>query len=778
MSRLIRKITLLTAVALVLVVGLAAALRWGYRAAMKNVEQAQDPAQPHEAAVRPAAPKPVHKSPMAEAFRSGHLPDPLPTPTGDPDQIAADLAKRIAAKDEQSTAALMRALQMAGFGIYSTEGQLVMNPSEPSQGMALRTLSVAATAKLFGDGWRLSLADLCVILGKMFPGFENVALGSVLTDGIVKASQGQQPLRFWARLIIELGKQGTPGYDLTSGKLDATNVQLDSIQVSLILERLYGDLASHSKTAQVKASRFLPFPDGRKAAPTFQAAVFHPANEFSFVRTAAQEGGSGAPCQMGEIGENILDANAILKTTEWEALVDIENQVGGGMTGKINAALAIIRFIYIYASMDVNITMEPRVLVRTYDTDPGKSAILTAKVTFDIQNAEMLNCLRPFLNREKIDFGNLPNGGPLEGVGVAWRLTEGGAPLPGQYHNDTEGLLEATHNAVVYIDNGGGKEGSTWEKETDKNGESKIKVTGSPQARDLTNAKRVPVMKEMALAVDVKFKNASTPDKLVGELLDVLGPGLGISSGDMIGGLTGAVTETMFRMHWNIDDVFTFPVQDWVATGAWTGTIRYVHTYEPDFPPNIIDNPREKSKATSTWRLRTESLVTLDGSMADDWSQFATLSGSSLQTRTSDSHTEVIDDCHSASNIVTYTEDSHSEMSEELTGKSSYRAIVQVIISKLSNGPLRYSVVTSLASGEDFTNNGTHKAQGLTTRSGCGESHSYPNGGPPQPMTIGLPIPGVEGELDPRHPDVIKGQTETSSRDGHKTALTWSLQRQ
>jgi hypothetical protein len=127
---------------------------------------------------------------------------------------------------------------------------------------------------------------------------------------------------------------------------------------------------------------------------------------------------------------------------------------------------------------------------------------------------------------------------------------------------------------------------TAWNKETDKKGDTTIKVTGNPQPIDLTHKKRWPVTKEMAIAVDVKYKNASKANKMMGELLDVLGPGLGIGSGDLLGGFAGAITETIFRMHWNINDVFTFPVKDWTAGDVWIGTIKAAEKYEPNFPPN------------------------------------------------------------------------------------------------------------------------------------------------------------------------------------------------
>ena len=127
---------------------------------------------------------------------------------------------------------------------------------------------------------------------------------------------------------------------------------------------------------------------------------------------------------------------------------------------------------------------------------------------------------------------------------------------------------------------------------------------------------------------------------------------------------------------------------------------------------------------------------------------------------------------------MTYTEDIHSGSSDELTGKSTYRAIVNVNVFTSANGSMHYSISSSsLAPGEDFTNNGTHIQHGITTRSGCGGSKTDTDSRPPQAITIGLPIPGLEGDLDPKRPDVIKGQNQTSGRDGDKVVTVWELVR-
>ena len=93
MSKLIRRIRYIVMIILFLLSArYALTLRQHLGFALKQFGQAQHlPADPPEGGYS-AAPRPTNREPMAEAFRSGHLPDPLPIPAGDPDQIAADLA--------------------------------------------------------------------------------------------------------------------------------------------------------------------------------------------------------------------------------------------------------------------------------------------------------------------------------------------------------------------------------------------------------------------------------------------------------------------------------------------------------------------------------------------------------------------------------------------------------------------------------------------------------------------------------------------------------------
>ncbi len=719
--------------------------------------------------------------PMEAAFESGKLPEPLPIPAGDPDNAAEELAKKVAAKNEQSTAALLTALQMAGFSIRDPKGELYLKPAGATQGMGLDAFSIASMSKLYNHGWHISLADLGTILSTAIPRFRSISLPEALAGGIAASTRGEQPLRFWSRFIVELGKQSSPANDLSSAKVDAS-VQLDAIQTSLILRRLYGDLMSHATSAQSKLPHTTRHSNTNSEGLSPRPAVYHPSARDHFLLTAGDGGDGGSPCDLGEGVKDLLDANGIYRTTEWEALIEevekeVEEEAGAKIASSANGVLAILRFILMYAALDAEITMDSDVLVRTYDTSPGETRLLTAKVWFDLGNWQILNCLRPFLNLAGMDFGNLPNHGAAEGVGVQWVLVSGGAPLPGQFHNDPQGLLDATHSALVFFDNGGGAEGSTWNKVTDKEGKNSIKVTGNPQPIDLSNRKRQEVMKEMVIAVNIQMKRA-TAENFVGEILDVLGPALGIASGDLPAGLAAALTETLYRMHLDIGDVFTFPVKDWAADGLWTGTITITGDYIDNPPPHssVRKASDGEEMGKTTWTHHEErhasAQLTLTNSLTPGGSQVVTGTGSGkrIYRNTEDSVDTCSDRNYHRPDHVYHEED---QGSEELVD-TTFPGAADIVLDNSSTNPLKYHI----SGGMGGVNLRTKFQQsGSSKWSGCGGPSTEKNwGGPPTIGALNALTAGATATADPRHPGVLKGSTTVDS-GGYwgKLTISWDL---
>jgi hypothetical protein len=275
----------------------------------------------------------------------------------------------------------------------------------------------------------------------------------------------------------------------------------------------------------------------------------------------------------------------------------------------------------------------------------------------------------------------------------------------------------------------------------------------------------------------VKYKNASSAKKMLGELIDVLGPGLGISSGDIAGGLVGALLETMFRMHWNVDGVFPFPVKDWVEADAWVGTIRVTQSWIQN-PPGHASNEHGLSVQTSSsWVKKLNLTVALDGSMVSEWGQAAAITASSSDVRKSSVEQHWSDVCHSASNLVPYSIVRRGEGTEEMT-KTNYRgtAMVTPIVDQ-ANGTIHYNVGVGLALGEDASNNGIRRSSGLSTSTGCDLHETENLGRPDTPITITLPLPNFEAFGNPKQPDKLEGRTTQTGTDYSQTT-EWSLRKQ
>jgi len=724
------------------------------------------PEQPSEPSVRSGA--------MAEAFRGGRLPSPLPIRTGNPDDAAADLAKRIAAADEQSTGALMTVIQMAGFTIRGEDGVISVKPDGATQGMAFDAFSVAAMAKLYNDRWTMSLADLSIVLGKAIPAIQKEDVSGILLKGVASAAQGDQPLRFWAHTIIELGHQAEPSYDLLDPKLDPATVQLNAIQVSFILQRLAGDLWAHAQPGKPATNAFNRSRPSRSVR--LQMASFHPSSNLGLILVDDSGSALDSPCTEG--ANTMLDGIAILESTEWEKIVDIAKAAEEGvpLLARANAVIAILRFIYIYSGMNIKITMDNPPLVRTYDLDKGKSRTLTAHVWFEIKGwpCAVWMLARASLLKNGLDLGNLPNNGAAEGVGVEWELIDGGVPKNVTTRNLAL-FLEAQRSAIVMFDNGAGSDGATWNKETDDEGNSTIKISGRPQQVDMTNMKRIPIDKKMSVLVNIAYTHNGAANKMLGEFVDVLGPAAGFTSGDLLGGLVGGITETLFRMHWYSSNVFDFQVTDWIpCSKGWGGTITYtqsLHTIQQVKPSTM---PGLSSSGYQANDLKRTGVLTLSGGemLAPGFYESAMIWSEGTSRSALDiAHSSAKNGCGP---VI-------EDLTTQLTLSGSGKADGKAEVSRAADGT--YGIqVTDLRSGTynargNAVNKVDYVAREFDVPTGaCTSRDSHTNDVRPADETEGLLFVTISGSSDAKQPDEIHDtQVVTDLVTGAKTQFTVDL---
>jgi hypothetical protein len=439
---------------------------------------------------------------MAAPFNNGKLPEPLRKPAGGIDEMAAALAKQVRARDESSVPALLAAILTSGFGLRDRDGS-VLQTVQPGQGLVFDAWEVAATAKMYGEGRSVQLTYLTDGL-KSIPELKSVPLESVLLEGIRKHAQGEQPLlRFWARFIVELGRQQDEPYDILKGA-DPKGVRLDAVQSALILRRLIGDfyaLGQSEKQASRALDKFKnPLYRYRLAQdgglnPHFVRASFWEGSSASASmarRITAIEKKKGAqPCE-GLGGDPVQDVLATELTNVWGLFFG--NTKLGKAASIANIVLAYAKFIAAYAALETEITIDSQPLIRTTNSTPGRGKHkLTATVRMNVGKWDQINCYRSALNFfTGLDF-NLLDDGPLEGVEVNWHLDAGGA----HDFSDNRTGVTGKEQIIGFVNQGpriqdagayagipgkpGTPVGNSTRTKTDKEGKAQVEIQGSPK---------------------------------------------------------------------------------------------------------------------------------------------------------------------------------------------------------------------------------------------------------------------------------------------------------
>ena len=557
---------------------------------------------------------------MAQAFRSGKLPTPLPQPQSTPEQAAAELAKRVAAEDEQSTAALLTAIQMSGFSVRADDGSMAFESVKPGQGIVIDAWEVAALAKLFGDGMQTRLVDFSNAFSRTVPALKDAPVSAQFLDGIRAAAQGTQPaMRFWADFIAELGRQSASPYDLLAPDVDIEKVGLDAVQVSLILRRLAADLMllggnKHQKAQWPSAlERDWTSPQWgtpalhefeREATPHMRDAVWRSADAPRFLRVQ-EGGGSTLPCTLKELEAQILDSNAYAAGKGFDKMLEYlkedgmegAEEFGHGAT-VVNAVLALIKLWAYYACMETDITMSGESpLVRTQSpVDPGERRTLTASVRENIGKWQALNCVRLALNGANLDI-SLPSDGPVAGVKTQWVLVSGSWSV--SHGEVTDPFVELVFpEGTPRVQDAMGPITNASAPQTDEEGHTTIDIEGVKQKAKLTNP--LPVMKQAA----VRFTVAAKPVTMLQDGIDAVGVGL---VGGVGLGFAGPV-EMLLRSNIYFSKQLNIPVKDWDSCdGGWGGTISYTRTY------GTVHNSQSGFSETEARNETTQEQILLRG---------------------------------------------------------------------------------------------------------------------------------------------------------------------
>lgn len=320
---------------------------------------------------------------------------------------------------------------------------------------------------------------------------------------------------FWGQFLAALGRQPDGSNDLLTAS-DPGSVTLDAVQLSLLSQRLAGDLYAFGRSSEPSAATWT----GRgQAAPT-------------------------PPCSMGSVEGTIFDTSALGYGYGFGKLLEYLEEQGLGaagsfarLSGVANLVLSYVKLTWTLGAFHAAIALDGAPpLVRTKQQRPatGEQRQLTATLRMDTGQAQLVNCLRPMLNAAGLDL-SLPSDGAIAGAELHWRGGMGfvqGTDLSGrivEFYGDTQGQA------------------------SDERGQGRIGVEGFGQEQALSD-QAVPVLKQAAVTLSAVIQ----PANLVQDLLSATSA----ASGGLLGVLQ-LPAEMLTRSSLAFESSYSFPVQDW-----------------------------------------------------------------------------------------------------------------------------------------------------------------------------------------------------------------------
>ena len=450
------------------------------------------------------------------------LPAPFVLASDDADLAASTLAQAVMSGGNDVLPALVTALSKSGFALNGPDGSVAIPADGPDVGLVIESWQVRSLVGIVGARKHVSapLTALGSGLVAAFPNLKDQPVAQLLANGIVESAQSDEPsLRFWARFIIELGKQphSYASYDLLA-QPDVNAVRLDAIQRTLIVRRLAAELAMPSGADAVAASRSvfsLPVvyadepctPTGPPPRPKVSRSAFG-----ELIRTVTAPG-------------RALDRAASPSLENW---LDYQN------------------LMLMFAALKVDVEMEggPQ-LRRTKTSSPGEQKTIRATVLLDGTMLEWVNCYRSWLNSRGRELRNPPrSNGPVPNVAVEFDL-------------DGRTIVRIPTSAPA------AERGLPGATRTDSQGIARLAVEGEPQTRQLREPSREE-RKSAAVHVSATVKAS--------DLLTRSHPTEGIASTDF-------VHEWVTDEDFTIEVPYPFDVIDWTDTpGRWAGSITVVET--------------------------------------------------------------------------------------------------------------------------------------------------------------------------------------------------------
>lgn len=506
------------------------------------------------------------------------------------DVLAAALAREITDYEKDGLPILITTLQRAGFYIINKDRKILYQPtSGQGMGVAFYDFEVAGMYKLSRRGIVSSIEKFATVVGKDTPDLPPSRIAELMMRDLKTAANSSNKLgRFWARLIVELGKHSSEPFDLLN--TDSPKVPLNIIQTSLWERRLIGDVIAAAQ----------------KNTATLQTVSRR--NEVQFAKTSFL---IDPPCE-ADVEAVVVDATALgVSTVSGQIIENISKgtrfeKFAGGL-GFVNIALSWAKLVAAMTTLKGKITIaDPMPLERTKNSEtskPENRRLMTAQVRAEVGNLEYLNCVRLAMNSSGLDF-NVPSDGPLKDLDIAWDLI-GKSSFSGQGSSKTGKYDNFVNLEVPDAERRKGANPDVTKQITDDNGESRINLVGAPKIPAVINLPVVPIRKKATVKVAVSLKSKRDGWQ---NALDIFGAGVGIGMGAKSGGAIGALLgvlsslpEFAYRMKVDVQNL-KVPVKDWEpCTSDWAGTVTYTRIFKQSYPVKTASR-----RGTQTIDERTE----------------------------------------------------------------------------------------------------------------------------------------------------------------------------
>ncbi|MEZ5308954.1 MAG: hypothetical protein R2684_17550, partial [Pyrinomonadaceae bacterium] len=125
-----------------------------------------------------------------------------------PDKAVVEAAKKIEAFDDESLPTLLAAIRASGFALMNRDRKIISLPEKArSQGLAFYDFETVGMLKLSRRGIVTTLNDWMGLATKDNEVLQRDVVTKLLLDDLRANYNSKVPqLRFWARLIVELGR--------------------------------------------------------------------------------------------------------------------------------------------------------------------------------------------------------------------------------------------------------------------------------------------------------------------------------------------------------------------------------------------------------------------------------------------------------------------------------------------------------------------------------------------------------------------------------------------